>query len=309
MKKLEVEPRAPFDLHLTLVGTEPAFPSIYDDQYLWRLVRTSEGSLVAVRARQIGSVDEPLLEIDFPSGPVSDEEAEEALSAVCRFLCVSDDLSGAYAKMNADPRLRPIGRALRGMMPWTAFKPLEALFDAIIFQQISLKAAFSIIRRFVMGLGEAMKVRGRTLYAFPRPEAIVRAGLERLRALGLSKNKANYVLNLAKSVLEGFDPSELGNKPAGAILNEVIRLKGIGRWTAELFMATGLKRWEIIPADDLGIRRAFIAIYGLEDPRGDEIRALAARWGRDAWPIAYSMLVWNERRERVLAGKRRALKF
>jgi len=306
MRALEVEPRGPFDLHLTLVGTEPAFPSIYDGLYLWRLVRTSDGSLVAMRVRQVGPLEEPLLEVEFLSGPLSDEEAEEALSALCRFLCVHDDLSGAHAKMEADPLLRPISRALRGMMPWTAFSPLEGLFDAIIFQQISLRAAFSIIRKFVIGLGDAIEVCGKKLYAFPTPEAIAGASLERLRSLGLSKNKASYVLNLARSVLEGFDPGDLQDKPVGVVVNELVKLKGIGRWTAELFMATALKRWEVVPADDLGIRRAFASIYGFSEPKRDEIRAFAARWGRDAWPIAYSMLVWNERRERVLTGQKPA---
>ena len=210
MRALEVEPRGPFSLKLTLVGTEPAFPSVFDGQALWRLIRTAEGSLVAVRVEQIGPMEEPVLRVSFLSGPVGDEEAEEALRAVCRFLCIHDDLSSAYAKMEADPVLRPIGRALRGMMPWTAFRPLEGLFDAIMFQQISLKAAFSIIRRFVMGLGQRVEVGGRVLYAFPRVQDILAAGPERLRALGLSRNKAAYVLNLARAVIEGFDPAGLG---------------------------------------------------------------------------------------------------
>jgi len=302
MKVIEVEPKSPFDLRLTLVGTEPAFPSIYDGEYLWRLVRTSHGSLVAVRARQVGPVEEPLLEIAFPSGPVADEEMEEALSAICRFLCVHDDLSGAHAKMEADPVLRSIGRALKGMRPWTAFSPLEGLLDAIMFQQISLKAAFSIIRRFVMGLGQRVEVGGRVLYAFPRAQDILAAGPERLRALGLSRNKAVYVLNLARAVIGGFEPAGMADEPLGRALEELMALKGIGRWTAELFLATGLKRWEVVPADDLGIRRAFARFYGLEDPRGDAIRAVASRWGRDAWPIAYAMLVASERMDRVLGA-------
>ena len=302
MRAVEVEPRGPFSLKLTLVGTEPAFPSVFDGQALWRLIRTAEGSLVAVRVEQIGPMEEPVLRVSFLSGPVGDEEAEEALRAVCRFLCIHDDLSSAYAKMEADPVLRPIGRALRGMMPWTAFRPLEGLFDAIMFQQISLKAAFSIIRRFVMGLGQRVEVGGRVLYAFPRVQDILAAGPERLRALGLSRNKAAYVLNLARAVIEGFDPAGLAGEPLERALEELMALKGVGRWTAELFLATGLKRWEVVPADDLGIRRAFARFYGLEDPRGDAIRAVASRWGRDAWPIAYAMLVASERMDRVLGA-------
>jgi len=255
---------------------------------------------VAIKVVQIGPLDEPRLKVSFPSGQVDDEGAEEAVRAICRFLCVEDDLSSAYAKMEADPVLRPIGSALKGMMPWTAFEPLEGLFNAIMFQQISLKAAFSIIRRFVMGLGEHVEVRGRVLYAFPTLEAIRCAGVERLRALGLSKNKASYILSLAEAVLEGFDPASLADKPVEEAIRTLTRLKGVGRWTAELFMATGLKRWEVVPADDLGVRRAFASLYGLEDPRGDAIREAAAKWGRDAWPIAYAMLVWNERRDRLL---------
>ena len=172
--------------------------------------------------------------------------------------------------------------------------------DAIVFQQISLKAAFSIIRRFVEGLGQPIRVGGRTLYAFPRPEDIAKAGRERLRKLGLSRNKADYVLSLSRSLISGqLDLEAVGKLPVEGAIEALTALRGVGRWTAELFLATGLKRWEVVPADDLGIRRAFAHIYGLERER---IRPFVARWGKDAWPIAYYMLVWCERRQRVLKG-------
>ncbi|RLI07723.1 hypothetical protein DRO32_03415, partial [Candidatus Bathyarchaeota archaeon] len=208
------------------------------------------------------------------------------------------DLGRAYARMEADPVLRPMAQLLKGMMPWTAFGPLEGLVDAIIFQQISLRAAFSIIRRFVSGIGRPVRAGGRVLYAFPKMRDVLEAGLEGLRRLGLSKNKASYLLGLAEAVLEGFDPEGLSELPVGEALKALTGLRGVGRWTAEIFMATGLKRWEVVPADDLGIRKAFGQLYGLRD--AGEIRSLVSRWGRDAWPIAYYMLVWCERRDRVL---------
>ncbi len=296
----EIEPRAPFSLHLTFMGTEPAFPSVYDGRYLWRVVETADGSLVPLRVEQIGPVEEPRLRVEVLAHGVP--EAEEALKALCRFLCAQDDLTGAYAKMEADPALRPMLGPLRGMMPWTAFGPVEGLMDAIIFQQISLKAAFSIIERFVKGLGTPVRVRNRTLYAFPRLETIASAGPEALRALGLSRNKASYILGVAEALLSGFDLADLAAKPTEEAIRDLMRLRGVGRWTAEFFLAIGLKRWEVVPADDLGVRRAFSCLYGLEDPRGEQIRSLVARWGRDAWPIAYYMLVWCERKERVVSS-------
>ena len=293
----ELEPKtAPYSLHLTFTGTEPAFPTVYDGKCLWRVVDVDE-ALVPVKVEQVGRPEEPLLRVEVMSA----QGADEALEALCRFLCVQDDLGRAYARMEDDPVLRPMVPFLRGMMPWTAFGPLEGLVDAIIFQQISLRAAFSIIRRFVSGLGKPVRVGDRVLYAFPKMGDVLKAGQEGLRRLGLSKNKASYLLSLAEAVLEGFDPGELSRAPVQEALRALMGLRGVGRWTAEIFMATGLKRWEVIPADDLGIRRAFGQLYGLEDR--EAIRSLASRWGRDAWPIAYYMLVWCERRDRVV-GKR-----
>ena len=302
-RSYEVEPIPPYSLRATFTGTEPAFPSVFDGRCLWRVVRASSGTLVPLRVEQVGPPDDPLLLVEvLPSSPpASEADVEEALRALCRFLCTGDDLSSAYAKMAADQALRPILPYVRGMMPWTAFTPVEGLINAIVFQQISLRVAFSIMERFVKGLGEAIRVRGRILYAFPSLDAIMRAGQDGLRMLGLSRNKASYILGIAEALEEGqLDLEALSRLPVGRAIGELTALRGVGRWTAELFLATGLKRWEVVPADDLGVRRAFSSIYGLEKPSGEAIRALCSRWGRDAWPIAYSMLVWAERRERLL---------
>ncbi len=300
MRTYELEPRAPFSLHLTFVGTEPAFPSVYDGRYLWRVVRTSGGELVPLRVGQIGPREEPLLRVELLAPSVPEGAAEEALRVLSRFLCAQDDLTSAYARMEADPVLRPMLGPLRGMMPWTAFTPVEGLMDAIVFQQISLRVAFSIIRRLVKGLGQPVRVGERVLYAFPRPEDIAEAGRERLRKLGLSRNKADYLLSLSKTLVSSqLDLEAVGKLPVEEAIKVLTALRGVGRWTAELFLATGLKRWEVVPADDLGIRRAFAHLYGLGR---DQIRPFVARWGGDAWPIAYYMLVWCERRQRVLKG-------
>ncbi|OYT52416.1 hypothetical protein B6U66_02015 [Candidatus Bathyarchaeota archaeon ex4484_135] len=299
MKAYEIEPRGPYSLHLTFTGTEPAFPTVYDGRYLWRVVETGEG-LVPVRVEQIGPREEPLLRVEV----FSSRGSGEALEALCQFLCAHDDLRSAYDRMRTDRALREMLPYVKGMMPWTAFGPLEGLVDAILFQQISLRAAFSIIRRFVEGLGRPVKIGQQVLYAFPSPEDIMRAGPEVLRSLGLSKNKASYVFNLAKAVLEGFDPGGLGDKPTEEAMEILMSLKGVGRWTAEIFMATGLKRWEVVPADDLGIKRAFRQLYGVEDV--NVIRSITSGWERDAWPIAYYMLVWCERKERVMGTPQEA---
>jgi len=299
MKTYEVEPKAPYSLHLTFMGTEPAFPTVYDGRCLWRVVETGEG-LVPARVEQVGPREEPLLRVKVFSSRGSDE----ALEALCRFLCAHDDLGRAYSRMEADRALGEMLPYVKGMMPWTAFGPFEGLIDAILFQQISLKAAFSIIRRFVEWLGKPVKIGQHVFYTFPRPEDILRAGQDTLRSLGLSKNKASYVLNLAEAVLEGFDPGSLEDVPAERALEVLTGLKGVGRWTAEIFMATGLKKWEVVPADDLGIRRAFRQLYGVED--ASAIRSITSRWGRDAWPIAYYMLVWCERKERVISALKKA---
>ena len=147
--------------------------------------------------------------------------------------------------------------------------PFIALARAIVGQQVSTKAAASIWAKFEAALG-----------GDPSPQAVVEAEVEVLRGAGLSGAKAAYVRDLAEHVvsgeldLEGI--ADLGDEDVVADLTEI---KGIGRWTAEMFLIFHLGRPDVISAGDLGIRRAIEIAYELDDlPGPTDMERISDSW-------------------------------
>jgi DNA-3-methyladenine glycosylase II len=147
----------------------------------------------------------------------------------------------------------------------------NALLSSIVSQQISTQAAATI-----MGRVEALfpSAEGVT------PDAILAVGPDPLRAAGLSGMKARYVLDLAERVADGrLDLDLLATLDDEAVIAELIQVKGIGRWTAEMFLIFSLGRLDVLPVDDFGLRAAVKRSYGLDDlPKAPAIRALAVPW-------------------------------
>ncbi|MFI5455194.1 MAG: DNA-3-methyladenine glycosylase family protein [Isosphaerales bacterium] len=145
-----------------------------------------------------------------------------------------------------------------------------ALVRSIISQQISSKAAASINRRLVALGGEPHQ-----------PARLIELGEASLRTVGLSSAKARYVLNLAEAVASGQVPLDDFDDSWDdqAITQALTAVKGIGVWTAEMFLIFALNRRDILPASDLGVRVALRDRHGLDElPRPRDCHALAESW-------------------------------
>jgi len=156
----------------------------------------------------------------------------------------------------SDPALAPIV-AQYGLCPIRAHQEYyRALVGEIIGQQLSVKAAASIRKRFELLFGDT----------FPDPEAIVQKTVEELRTVGLSRPKATYIRDLAQHIIDGklqFDRlDDLSNEAVAAELTDV---KGIGEWTAHMFLMFCMGRSDILAYGDLGIRNAIKKLYDLEE--------------------------------------------
>ena len=131
-----------------------------------------------------------------------------------------------------------------------------ALLRAIVGQQLSTKAAGTIYRRVLELFG------GRT----PTPEQLLDAGEEELRACGLSGRKVSYVRDLAAHVLSGeLELDRLGELADEEVVAEIVAVRGLGVWTAEMFLLFHLERPDVLSGGDLGIRKAVQVEYGLEE--------------------------------------------
>jgi DNA-3-methyladenine glycosylase II len=146
----------------------------------------------------------------------------------------------------------------------------QALCRAIVGQQLSTKAAASIWAKLVDQFG------GET----PTPEQILRKRRDTLRKAGLSNMKVEFLRDLALRIKNGeLDLKKLKKLSDEDVIAELIEVKGIGRWTAEMFLIFHLGREDIVSVGDLGIRRAVQISYGMDDlPGPEELEKLAEEW-------------------------------
>lgn len=144
------------------------------------------------------------------------------------------------------------------------------LCDSIISQQLSAPVAAAIFERF-----SALYRPGR-----PTPRTVLATPLARLRKAGLSRRKAVYLKDLAAGFLDGRIPRRcIARLPNEQLIAALLSIHGIGRWTAEMFLIFSLNRPDILPVDDLGIRKAVQRCYGLQRlPTASGIRRVAKPW-------------------------------
>jgi len=151
----------------------------------------------------------------------------------------------------------------------------EALLSAVVSQQLSVSAADGIWRR--------LEASG--LIA---PEAIVRTHEEDLRACGLSRPKIRYAKGLAES---GLDFEALRSLPNDAVVAELTALKGIGKWTAEIYAMASLGRADVFAAGDLALQESARILFRLKDrPTEKELDQMAADWS--PWRSVAARLLW-----------------
>jgi DNA-3-methyladenine glycosylase II len=157
--------------------------------------------------------------------------------------------------------------ARRGRRPGDAY---GALVRSIVGQQLSTKSARSIFERLVALFDDHT----------PTPRQLLDTDPEKLRAVGLSRAKVAFLRDLAEHVEDGeLDLQRIAELPDEEVGAQLIRVKGLGPWTVDMFLIFHLGRPDILPVGDLGIRRAVQNEYGLDDlPDAAELERIAEPW-------------------------------
>jgi DNA-3-methyladenine glycosylase II len=141
----------------------------------------------------------------------------------------------------------------------------EALVRSVLYQQLAGAAAAAIHGRLVAALGGRVE-----------PETVLALSPETMRAAGLSANKAASIRDLAAKVLDGtvvLDPRGLRTEPDAEVIARLSTVRGIGRWTAEMFLIFQLRRPDVWPTGDLGVRRGYGLAHGIPMPTPKELEA------------------------------------
>lgn len=149
--------------------------------------------------------------------------------------------------------------------------PFRALVEAIVWQQLSTRAAATIFGRFLALFPDG---------AFPAPADMLATPDQRLREAGFSRQKVSYLRDLCARVADGRLALEaLASLEDERVIAELTEVRGIGRWTAEMFLMFRLHRPDILPVDDLGIVKAVQRVYGLrKPPTAERLRRIGEAW-------------------------------
>ncbi len=160
-------------------------------------------------------------------------------------------------------------------------EPFVTLARSIVGQQISVKAAQAVWERL--------------LVACPRmsPAAVQRMGLEKLAACGLSKRKAEYLNDLSLRFRDGsVHEKDWSSMDDEAVIAELVQIRGIGRWTAEMFLIFNLLRPNVLPLDDVGLLRGISINYFSGEPVSrSDAREVAANW--EPWRTVATWYLWR----------------
>lgn len=180
-----------------------------------------------------------------------------------------------------DPALAPLIARHRHESLKSRGDPFATLARSIVGQQISVKASESVWQRFLAALPA------------PTPEAVAAAAPETLRACGLSQRKVEYIRDLAGHFLEGrIHPATWTDMDDEAIIAELTDVRGIGRWTAEMFLIFNLMRPDVLPLDDIGLQRAMALRYnGGEALPRKELRTIGESWR--PWRSVATWYLWR----------------
>lgn len=146
--------------------------------------------------------------------------------------------------------------------------PFESLVRSIIFQQLSGKAATSIFDKFVL-LFKPKK--------FPTPEDVLKISDIKLRSAGVSLQKIKYLRDLSAKFLDGtINPRKFSKMSDQEIIDHLTSVKGVGQWTAHMFLIFALNRPDVLPTGDLAIRKGFVKAFKLKDiPSHEKMVSLA----------------------------------
>jgi DNA-3-methyladenine glycosylase II len=293
--KFVLEPKPPFDFKLTagFFSADDEQIRKYEDGRYWQVIRINDKSVLTT-ITSVGTVEKPKLSIELRSDKkLSADDKTVSKEIISSIFNLDLDLNKFYDAMKTDIVMLELSKQLRGMKGPNNTTVFEGLICSIIEQQISLNVAFSVQKKVTKAFGDVLHLDGKKYYSFPTPNTLANADMDAYRACGLSQRKAEYIhdisglidskqldLNKFKSVLSAED-----------IISELSKLRGIGVWTVELTMLRSMQRFDVVPADDLGLKRYVSKHYfSGEKISSDDVRKLAKQWGAWKGLVAYYLL-------------------
>ena len=277
------EPEPPYDFDasagFTVYGRDRYAADSLADGVFYRALDIG-GKTVALSVRSVGDVETPRIEVRLKGDRLSSEDESKAVGLAVRLVGAQGSRIEFYNAIKDDDPMAEFTGRFRGLGIAQSASPFEGLVLSILGQQISNEVARVLRDLLVDTLGEVVSVKGVEYRMFPSPAAIAEVGIDNLREMKLSARKAEYISDIAESVASGaLDLDALADLPDESIVEELVKLRGVGPWTAHWLLIRAFDRPDGFPEGDLAVQRSLGVLYnGGERLTPDEAVALSARW-------------------------------
>jgi DNA-3-methyladenine glycosylase II len=233
-----------------------------------------------ISVEQIGPPDCPRIEVGATGDVSGPRVRQDVRATVERLLGIRVDLTEFYGLAMRDPILGPLAQRFHGVKPPRFPTLFETLVNAIACQQLSLTIGIRLLNRLATACGLAFQRDGGAVFAFPRPEDVISLSPETYRSIGWSRQKVRAITNLADDIAgKHLDLEKIGDEEDESATTSLLRLRGIGRWSAEYSLLRGLGRLHVFPGDDVAARKHLERCFRIRKRLDYEgVRRRIARW-------------------------------
>lgn len=268
----------PYSFELTTRRLKSFAKSSYRerDGVFYRAIRGEKGPLLIGVSQH---VSEHALHVEV-HGDIGAHEQGEIKQKLARIFSTEVDLRGFYQQAQTDERMDRVIQERMGLHVVLEPTLYECLIRTIIGQQLNLSFAATLTNRLIQLAGDEFSFQGETYPVFPTPEQVARLDYEQLQELQFNRRKAEYVIDLSRQIAEGkLDLEALEDCSDQEVLERLLPIRGVGRWTVECFLFFGLARPDLLPAADIGLRNALRNVLQLADqPSEAEVQKIGAEW-------------------------------
>ncbi|WP_339238222.1 DNA-3-methyladenine glycosylase [Oceanobacillus sp. FSL W7-1281] len=245
---------------------------------------------------RISETDSECLAVEFIAGtkPELLEDKEAVVNYICEWFDFDTNLMPFYESGRQDLLLKPAIERFYGLRIMGLNDLFEGLCWGILGQQINLKFAYTLKRQFVEKFGEHLDYNGKNYWVFPSYEKISKLTAEDMADIKMTKRKREYIIGVAKLMANGDLSKEnlLHVDDLKQAEKELIRIRGIGPWTANYVLMRCLRYPDAFPIDDVGLINAIQFVKGMErKPTKAEIRELSAAWS--TWEAYATFYLWR----------------
>ncbi|UKJ43367.1 DNA-3-methyladenine glycosylase [Lysinibacillus sp. ACHW1.5] len=244
---------------------------------------------------QISVIDNQQMVVQFLNGsrPIEKREREKIATYILEWFDLDNDLTPFYEMANTDPLLQIPAQKFYGLRVIGIPDLFEALCWGVLGQQINLAFAYSLKRQFVESFGDSIEWNGKKYWVFPPYERIAQLEPTDLAAIKMTVKKSEYIIGIARLMACGeLSKEQLMKMNFKEAEKSLIKIRGIGPWTANYVLMRCLRFQTAFPIDDVGLINSIKTLRNMnQKPTKEEILALSIPWKN--WESYATFYLWR----------------